>query len=383
MNPLDQWQDMKDCQDELPIEKERLDYDETYEIREPFDPRQIDISVEIQNIGYLLDLLNDDLIDLNSDFQRSKDLWSPAKMSRFIESLIVRLPIPPFYLTTPERIPASKENQFQVVDGLQRLSTLRRFVMENRLHLRELELLPDLNGSTFDRLPRPLQRAIERAQITVYLIRPNTPKPVKFIIFNRMNTGGLTLNDQEIRHALNPGRPAKYLDHLIATPSFRSLIRVRHARMRDQELALRYLAFRLTKPDHYKRGLRRFLDIAMGQIDELPDTLLRRLNYEFEAALATASSLFGSHAFSRTRQKRPALNKALFDTWTVNLATLSSTARDALIGRRADLEREYWPMLERQTPFSDSVSKDTSSPESVKHRFGAVAALLSRFTTSA
>ena len=72
-------------------------------------PRQIDISVEVQNVAYLLDLLQDELVDLNSDFQRSRDLWSPPRMSRFIESLIVSLPIPSFYLTTPEVIPASRE----------------------------------------------------------------------------------------------------------------------------------------------------------------------------------------------------------------------------------------------------------------------------------
>ncbi len=317
---------------------------------------------------------------MNSDFQRSKDLWSPAKMSRFIESLIVRLPIPPFYLTTPESIPANSENRFQIVDGLQRLSSLRRFVIEKKMRLRGLELLPDLDGRTFEDLPRPVQRAIERAQVTVYLIRPNTPKPVKFIIFNRMNTGGLTLNDQEIRHALNPGYPAKYLDDLVESPTFRHFIRVRHARMRDQELALRYIAFRLTPPTKYKRGLKRFLDDAMGEIDRLPHEMLQAFSIDFEAALATAFALLGRHAFSRKRENRPALNKALFDTWTVNLAILPPKERNKLVKNREALEFEYWRMLAPGGKFENSISKDTSSPESVKDRFEAIATLFSRFT---
>lgn len=357
-----------------------LQADEPYTITDPFDPRQIDISVEVQNIRYLLDLLEDEVVDLNSEFQRSRDLWPASKMSRFIESLIVRLPIPPFYLALPEVIPTNIDNRIQVVDGLQRLSTLHRFVVakepQKQLRLTDLELLPDLKGKSFTELDRPIQRSIERAQVTLYLIRPSTPKPVKYIIFNRMNTGGLTLNDQEVRHALNQGTPAKYLDKLISLPSFRHLIRLHHPRMRNQELALRFIAFRLTRPDDYKRGLKKFLDDSMEAIGKCSQTILRQLETQFDSSLRAAASIFGVSAFSRNLDQRPQLNKALFDTWTVNLSLLTPLQTETLIDRKSHLLEKYRMLLKEGTKFAFAISKDTSSPDSVSKRFSIIKDLI-------
>ena len=354
--------------------------DEPYTITDPFDPRQIDISVEVQNVRYLLDLLEDDVVDLNSEFQRSRDLWTASKMSRFIESLIVRLPIPPFYLALPETIPTNVDNRIQIVDGLQRLSTLHRFVVckdpKKQLRLTDLELLPALKGKSFGELDRPIQRSLERAQVTLYLIRPNTPKPVKYIIFNRMNTGGLTLNDQEVRHALNPGAPAKYLDELISLPSFRHLIRLHHPRMRDQELALRFIAFRLTEPRKYKRGLKKFLDDAMDAIGRCSPSLLQDLKVQFDNSLSAAASIFGNFAFSRKLDQHPQLNKALFDSWTVNLSLLTDFQINTLICRKDLLLDPYRMHLKSGSPFETAISKDTSSPESVTTRFETVKSLI-------
>ena len=207
-------------------------------VTEPFDPRKIDITPENQNVQYLVDMLEDEHIDLSTEFQRSRDLWSPTKMSRLIESLIIRLPIPSFYFAATDRLPPTPENPLQVVDGLQRLSALNHFAVLQDLTLTGLSFLRDIEGKRFGQLDKSSQRALLRAQVTIYIIRPGTPKKVTYILFERLNTGGLTLNPQEIRHALNQGIPSKYLEELVEIPSFKSLITMSDGRMKNRELAL-------------------------------------------------------------------------------------------------------------------------------------------------
>ena len=108
---------------------------------------------------------------MNTDFQRHAELWNSPKMSRLIESILIRFPLPAFYFD------ASDENNWLIVDGLQRLSTIRKFVIDKKLRLNGLEFLTDLNGKTFDKLHRQYQRRIEECPVTVYMILKTSLKP--------------------------------------------------------------------------------------------------------------------------------------------------------------------------------------------------------------
>jgi len=120
-----------------------------------FEPKDIDIVTEQNSLSTIIGMIEDQSIDLNTEFQRSGDLWDQTTMSQLIESILLRLPIPAFYFD------ASDDERWLVIDGLQRLSTFKRFIVEN-----DLSILTNLNNKKYQQLDTVSQRKIARYQIT-------------------------------------------------------------------------------------------------------------------------------------------------------------------------------------------------------------------------
>jgi Protein of unknown function DUF262 len=120
----------------------------------PFDPTKIRIEARPMTVDLLVRRIKEGALNLSPDFQRKAGLWKPGPQSRLIESMMIRVPIPAFY------IDATDEDNWLVVDGLQRLSVLNRFMIRKELRLADLEFLTVHNGKTFDGpdgLPRAMQ----------------------------------------------------------------------------------------------------------------------------------------------------------------------------------------------------------------------------------
>lgn len=339
------------------------------EIVNPFSTKDIKVTHATIAMSSLISRLKHDEIDLNPDFQRNDSLWDRKKMSRLIESILLKLPLPVFYfdVTDPDK--------WIVVDGLQRLSTLKKFIVEKKLKLYDLEFLQQLNNKKFDDLERNLKRVIDETQVVTYQIEAQTPKEVRYSIFNRINTGGLSLNAQEIRQALNQkGKGVDFLKNICEDQVFKKVVGISSKRMADRELALRFIAFKLTKNMPFKfHDMANFLDDAMDKLDNIDDKeQLKNTKAHFFDSLKFSEKVLGeNHRFSRSigfEEKTKTLNRSLFDVITVCFSEIEDKK---LFLQRKELFLEKFKTLlqDEQGEFSKSITEGTSSKGAVETRF--------------
>lgn len=348
------------------------DFGEQHHIEKPFDPNKVDVNISTPNLGALISRLKNDEIDLMPEFQRSPNLWSKQAQSRLIESILIRLPIPAFYFD------AYEDEKWQVVDGLQRLSAINNFVIEKKLSLTNLEFLTDYEGSKFDDLPRSLTRRIDEFQTSVYLIKPGTPTLIKYALFNRINTGGLKLTPQEIRHAMSQsirkGVASKFLTSIVNEDLFKKAVKNKSNRQAHQELVLRHMAFVLFGTKGYKSSLPKFLDLAMIELGNLDDDKLESLRAVFLETINTAYRVFGKDAFKRSLADplgNKVVNKPLFEAISVSLARLKKSDREELIKRKKIFITGLKSLLV-DIQFVNSITLSTANTESVLTRFNMV-----------
>jgi hypothetical protein len=239
--------------------------------------------------------------------------------------------------------------------------------------LRDLEFLTQFHGVGFDDLPRNYQRRIEETQVTVYQIEKGTPPEVKFNIFKRINTGGLPLTSQEIRHALNQGPVTSYLKELANSEEFQraSGHGVSDQRMAARECVLRYLAFTLTPPKEYKAAdFDAFLSDTMATLNEMALARRTELAKRLIRALNASHAIFGDAAFRKpTRKSRSPVNKALFEVWTVTLDNQSDASLHRLEASSEEVKRRVDSFMRNDNEFINAVSQGTGDTAKVRLRF--------------
>ena len=346
------------------------------QIDDPFDPERIKIRTVPVLIEQLVTRIKYGEIDLTPDFQRLRGIWNSERKSRLIESLLLRIPIPVFYVA------AHENDDWSVVDGLQRMSTIFDFV-NGEFGLEKLQYLTSFEKLRHEELPRPMQRRISETQLIVNVIEPGTPPEVMFNIFLRINTGGMTLNGQEIRHALHPGPVREYLQRLAESPSFLRATgkSVKPTRMADRECVLRFLSFYMSSPEQYSdNDLDKFLSDAMKTINRISESERKEIEKDFDKAMKTAYGIFGDDAFrkrSNPYHYRRAVSRALFEVWSVHLARLDSGQITAVLADRERVKEQSMQLLNSDRDFDRAISYSTGVPQRVQKRFAAVGELLS------
>lgn len=267
---------------------------------------------------------------LDTEFQRRPGLWDVGTKSRLIESMIIRLPIPAFYFD------GSNDNEWLVIDGLQRLSAVNDFV-NNEYVLSGLDYLPELENKSFSELDRIHQRNIEEFVVFAYIIQKGTPKAVTYKIFKNINTSALKLEPQEIRHALNPGSPAVLLKTIAEKAWFKkgcSLLTDRQKdRMEDRETVLRFISFQISSYTEYSPTIVDFLDTSMTKIYEVSAFKQNLYEKELENIFSIVLEVLGEKAFSRALfddSRSYGLNNIMFELITYGISIVPNDKRKKL-----------------------------------------------------
>ena len=334
----------------------------------PFNPNEIEIDTPPYTIGYLIDHLEYSEINMNTDFQREGNLWTPEKQSRLIESILLGLPLPAFYFDT-------MNNQWDIIDGLQRCCSIENFCVKKTLKLTGLEFLAKkdgtvyLEGAGFDDLDRTLQRSIITRPITVHLIK-KAHKSIRFILFKRLNTGGLELTPQEIRNAVYQGKAADTMKKLAKLELFRKAtgLRIPTNRMQDRDFISRFIAFYLIDYTKYQPGLDDFINSSMELLEKADINILET---NFVSALNLSTKVFSEDAFRKRTgkgDKRRPINKAYFEVITVTFAKLTADEQNQLLQNKR-LFCDNLIALMNNERYSNALSGGTGTRDSVNIRF--------------
>ena len=343
-------------------------------VEHPFDPSKIKVRTIPILVDQLVERIRHREIDLAPDFQRMRGIWKPVNKSRLIESLLLRIPIPVFYVA------ADADDNWEVVDGVQRMSTMCDYV-SGEFPLAGLEYRVEFNGRHFEQLPRVMQRRIRETQLVVNVIEPGTPPEVMFNIFSRINTGGMKLNAQEIRHALHPGPVRDFLKALAGSEAFMAATNrsIKPDRMIDRECVLRFLAFHIEQWEQYRsRSLDGYLAGIMKRINAMTPGERNSLAADFEKAMQAAQRIFGRRAFRNVSNERARINKSLFEAWGVQLARCSPRDIDRLVKQRERVLAGFEAVL-RDPEFDKAISQATAMPQRIRTRFTAVRDLVQEF----
>lgn len=363
---------------------DREETGEPDEIRSKYDPALIRVDPRTFSLHQILDMLDADELDLTPDFQRKK-VWKPWQKSRLIESIFLRIPLPAFYFA------ADGDGMIHVVDGLQRLSTIYDFVKGSPdfSTLSGLEYLTEeqLGGFTWETLGGNWKRRLHSTQIFAHVIDPQTPFPVKFQIFQRLNQGGEPLTAHEIRNSISRKRSRDFLRELANSPEFLEATGYafqNHPRMADCEAVLRFCAFRMESalaPYESFDSLDDFLSAACRRLDnekKCPAEQLERLRRDFYRSMTNASGLFERLAFRKwtpDSNRRSGINKPLLESWGCVLADFTW---EQLVPHREAILRDLGIALRDQLDYTSAISYGTTSSNKVRLRMQVARDILQR-----
>jgi hypothetical protein len=279
-------------------------------------------------------------------FYQRRDRWSKEMQSQLIESFLINIPVPPIILYEKDY------NSYEVIDGQQRITAIRDFY-ENKLELTGLELWPELNGLTYDKLPGKVRAGIDRRSISsiVLLTESTTDFEEEFflkqLVFERINTGGVALSRQEARNSLYYGKFNQLLLDLAHHPIFADAWEIPienyeklvqnnlYKKMEDAELVLRFFALRHI--NYFKGDMQHFLNLYMMKSLDFNDEDIEFLSNFFIKTIELAYKIYDDTLFkpfdpkSGTWQKNA--YKAYYDAVMVGFSNHLSSA-DTLINRK-------------------------------------------------
>ena len=352
------------------IEVEEEDVSTSEVITTPFNPSDIKLTTNPMNLGDLMEMIDAGWINFGTDYQRNEDLWSNEQKSRLIESVLLGLRLPAFYFEEVSK------RQWNIIDGLQRCCAIRDFCVkkEDSLQLQGLEFLEQFKGKIYADLPFAVKRDMRMLPITVNLLERDTPFEVKYILFQRLNTGGLPLTPQEVRTAMFQGRVSQTEREMASYSEFLEAIchKIDFKRQEDRDFVSRFISFYLLDFEQYQPDLEKHIREGLKKLrDGLSETEVERMKSDFRKSMRMARKIFGDDAFRKRydqNDRRRPLNKAYFEVISTTLAKLDDDALRQLTVKK-ELLKENLLVLMQSDRFWNSFSVGTGNRDCVLQRF--------------
>ncbi len=344
-------------------------------IEEYSESRIIYVDKKDPEITSLYDSFKDGDLILQPEFQR-RYVWDAQKASRLIESVLLGVPLPIIYLSEEQ------DGTKTVIDGQQRLTSFFNFLDGKHpdgrdFKLSGLRVLKNLASKKYSELDKRHQSKIKKYGIPVVTFQKSSDSELKFEVFERLNTGAVALNDQELRNFIYRSEYNNLLKELAKYEEYRTNLSLykEEPRMKDVEYVLRFAAFFFTPVDRYKPPMKRFLNLEMESRKNISQNEINNLVEAFKKANWLIRSVFGDNAFKKFKKdengmdgdwEKKVINSSLYDILMYGFAVSDKN----VIMRHSDLIREALiDMMVNDQEFVDSIEKSTSSSQAVKVRF--------------
>lgn len=296
------------------------------------------------------------------DIQREY-VWDNARASRLVESLLLNIPIPVLYFAETD------DAKWEIFDGHQRVHSVVRF-LKNEFRLSGLSVLSEQNGSRFHQLPKREQRFLKTRMMRAVVISTDSHPSMKFEIFERLNTGAIVLNAQELRNSIYRGPFNDLLRELVKDEKFRACIGTAapRKRMADEELLLRFFTLR-SRLSAYRPPLKKFLNDYMFDNQDPSKAVLTSHRRLFATTVDRIHTVFGSDAFKPTDKRGNATerapNRALFDA---QMLAFSWASKNADFAKKQKSIVQKFGRLYGDEDFVDSISLATGDRSRILSR---------------
>lgn len=332
-----------------------------------FDPSEeevLDFTYSITSYGAdypvdsLVDRLRENKIRVPT-FQRGY-VWKEKQASRFIESLLLGLPVPGIFLSKE-----SESANLLVLDGQQRLKSLQYFydgIINNKV-FKLSDVQKRFNGKTYKGLESDDRQRLDDSIIHATIVKQDEPSEDNssiYLVFERLNTGGLQLQPQEIRSAIYSGDFAKLIKDLNEYPQWRSIYGIESSRLKDQEFILRFFAMYFYR-DYYKKPLKGFMNTYMAKNRYLQMNDEITLTEIFKQTVNFVDDVLGKKAFRPFR----AINASIYDSIMVGIAEMYS--RKSKFPEKKVFLEKYNKLLGNEE-YQDATNAGTSDEPVVEKR---------------
>lgn len=335
--------------DEIPIRERKV-------VTQPYDVGVDSMIHQIDSGTIFLRPLSE-----RPEFQR-RYVWNDKLASKLIESILLKVPIPPCYLSQND------DYEQDVIDGQQRIYSIYRYC-KNHFKLSGLEVLIELNGLPFHDLSSKLQRQIVTHIQRFVLITNESHPEVKFEVFERLNTNTVPLTAQELRNCVYRGSLLTLLKELVLDEVWLEVLHKRapDKRMRDEELLLRFFAFHIGGLEQYRTPQKHWLNEVAKSGRKYPDKKIEELRNVWSTALNNSLLWFSPEECFRSSIDAPpkAINRAVFDLVT---QTAVNTTPEAAKKSRPKLRRKLGSLL-ADDEFQDLISRSVDHTKRTKRRF--------------